>query len=387
VAPFTVEMPAALHVGPGCAAALPNAARVLGTRVLLVTGTRSFESQPRLAAMARDLPGCVVSRLACADGEPTEASVDAAATAGAEFSPDVVVGIGGGSVLDTAKALSALLKWRGPCRRFLEGFTDSESIPGPGLPWIAVPTTAGTGSEVTKNAVIASPAAGAKRSMRSPFLLASTVFVDAELTLGLPAGVTGASGLDALTQLVEAYLCRKANPFTASLVEGAFPLMLEALEGLAADPGNLSLRQMAGYGAMVSGIALANAGLGAAHGFAAAVGPFHVPHGLACAVFLPHVLAANAEVIREPLGRLLGTLAPARLPLGADPVNWLSDRVRSLLDAYGLPGTLAGFGIPRARVPELAQKSMGSSMRGNPRDLDETERQDILAAVLQGRGR
>jgi alcohol dehydrogenase class IV len=309
--------------------------------------------------------------------------VDEAAAAALRFEPDVIVGIGGGSVLDTAKALSALVRSPGPCGRYLEGTVDFQPIEGPGLPWIAVPTTAGTGAEVTKNAVIRSEAAGAKRSMRSPFLLAHSVIVDPELTLALPAEVSGASGLDALTQLLEAYVSRGTNELVGSIVEGAFPLMMEALEGLPASPRDIALRSKASYGALMSGLALANGGLGAAHGFAAAVGSFHVPHGLACAVFLPPVLRANAPVIRQKLTvlaeRCFGGASGAS---GADVVDWLSGKVAGFLKAFGLPQSLAGFEIPRSRLRELAEKSMGSSMRGNPRELDLDERASILAAVI-----
>ena len=192
--------------------------------------------------------------------------------------------------------------------------------------------------------------------------------------------MTGASGLDALTQLVEAYLSRNSNPLVSSMVEGAFPAMLAALEGLTRDPSSRELREAASYGALVSGIALANAGLGAAHGFAAAVGSFNVPHGLACAVFLPHVLSANAAVIGPGMARLAATSGKTLPPSAA--VDWLAEKVRALLSAFGLPDNLRGFGIPRAAIPELAEKSMGSSMRGNPRELSVEERASLLSAVL-----
>jgi alcohol dehydrogenase class IV len=216
--------------------------------------------------------------------------------------------------------------------------------------------------------------------MRSRHLLAHVVLVDPELTLSLPRGVTGTSGLDAFTQLVEAYVSRSTTPPVRSLVEGAFPLMWEALNGLSQSPAELALREMASYGALMSGVALANAGLGAAHGFAAAVGgAFDVPHGLACAVFLPHVLEANRDAIAADIGRLVGGSHGPEAQ--RDPIGWLAAEAARFLDAYGLPADLRGFGIPEARVAELAEKSSGSSMRGNPRDLSMKERIDILARV------
>jgi alcohol dehydrogenase class IV len=378
VNPFSIEMPRAIHFGAGALERLLPLAGALGRRPLLVTGGSSFDASKPLSRLSQTLPG--VHRLRCRPGEPSEGTVDEAAAEAASFQPDVIVAVGGGSVLDTAKALSILCRNPGPCARFLEGTPGASAVPGPGIPWIAVPTTAGTGSEATKNAVIRSQTAGAKRSMRSAFLLAHAVIVDPLLTVSLPASVTGASGLDALTQLVEAYLCRNANPLVSSLVEGAFPGMLAALEGLAADPASVEHRTAASYGALVSGIALANAGLGAAHGFAAAVGAFHVPHGLACAVFLPHVLAANAGVIGPGMVRLAATCGMTLSP--PDAVAWLAARVRALLSSFGLPHDLRGYEIPRAAVPELAEKSMGSSMRGNPREMSAEERASLLSAVL-----
>jgi alcohol dehydrogenase class IV len=264
-----------------------------------------------------------------------------------------MVAVGGGTVIDTTKALSALVRYPGSAERFLEGLPGAAAVPGPCLPWIAVPTTSGTGAEATKNAVIKSESTGVKRSMRSRHLLAHVVLVDPELTLSLPRGVTGTSGLDAFTQLVEAYVSRSTTPPVRSLVEGAFPLMWEALNGLSQSP---------------------------AHGFAAAVGgAFDVPHGLACAVFLPHVLEANRDAIAADIGRLVGGSHGPEAQ--RDPIGWLAAEAARFLDAYGLPADLRGFGIPEARVAELAEKSSGSSMRGNPRDLSMKERIDILARV------
>ncbi len=378
--PFSLEMPRTIHFGRGTLQRLPETVREVGTRVLLVSGSRWLSGSHWGTDLPNSLSGAVVERVLCPSAEPTTRSLAAAAEAAIRFAPDVLVAVGGGSVLDTTKALSALIRFPGPVERFLEGMPGSTTVPGPCVPWIAVPTTAGTGAEATKNAVVKAESAGVKRSMRSRHLLAHAVIVDPELTASLPAGVTGTSGLDAFTQLVEAYVSRSTTPVVRSLVEGAFPLMREALEGLARDPANLTLREKASYGALISGIALANAGLGAAHGFAAAVGGmFDVPHGLACAVFLPHVLAANAEVIRADLRRLLGQREGTGV---RDPVQELTDDASRLLRAYGLPCDLRGFSIPRDKIEELAEKSSGSSMRGNPRELSQPERVQILSRVI-----
>jgi alcohol dehydrogenase class IV len=377
--PFSLEMPRAISFGRGVVRKLPETVRELGGRVMIVSGSRGLRGLD--AGLEEGLAGCAIFRYSCPTGEPSVGSVDSAAAEAAAFRPDVLVAVGGGAVIDTTKALAALVPYAGSAERFLEGLPGAVAVPGPCLPWIAVPTTSGTGAEATKNAVIKSEAAGVKRSMRSRHLLAHAVFVDPELTLTLPRGVTGTSGLDAFTQLIEAYISRSTTQPVRSLVEGAFPLMWEALDGLSRAPGDIGLRELASYGALVSGVALANAGLGAAHGFAAAVGGmFDVPHGLACAIFLPHVLEANKDLVGGDVGRLVSaTHAPG---IGRDPVGWLASEAARLLGAYGLPADLRGFGIPRESTAELAEKSSGSSMRGNPRELSMKERMDILSRVV-----
>jgi alcohol dehydrogenase class IV len=379
--PFDLELPGAIHFGIGAIERLPQICRGLGRRVLVLSGQRWFAESPWREHLRESLDGCVVDGLSCEPGEPSVSSLAATTARASLTAPDVIVAVGGGSVLDTAKALSALLRFPAPVERYLEGMEGAVPVPGPGVPWVAVPTTAGTGAEVTKNAVVRSEARGVKRSMRSPFLLARTVIVDPQLTVSLPPAITGASGLDALTQLVEAYVSRGTNPFVQAIIEGAFMPMMDALVKLPHNPTDPTLRCQASYGALVSGIALANAGLGAAHGFAAAVGgQFNIPHGLACAIFLPPVLAANEGVICGALVRLAarsGVSLPA-----ADAVAWLGGQVKELLAAYGLPPDLRGFSISGDQVRELAEKSSGTSMRSNPRELSMDERVDILAGVI-----
>ncbi|HUI69001.1 MAG TPA: iron-containing alcohol dehydrogenase [Spirochaetia bacterium] len=381
---FTLETPAAIHFGSGSLQRLREVATHHGRRVLLASGARWLASSDWTARIKELLSGFDLHVVACPEGEPSTETVASCLESARGFSPSLIVAVGGGSVVDTAKALSALLLHGGPVSKFLEGMPGSIPVPGPGVPWVAVPTTAGTGAEVTKNAVILASELGVKRSMRSAYLLASTVIVDPELTRTLPARVTGISGLDALTQLVEAYVTPKTNPFVQSLIEGAFGPMIFALERLSAEPQNPDLRSAASYGALVSGMALANAGLGAAHGFAAALGGmFGVPHGLACAVSLPHVLDANAESIRTSLTRLTGSIH-GEGNTASDVVQWLANKVTKILRAFGLPVDLREYHIPAERITEIAEKSSGSSMNGNPRQLSIAEREKILAKIMWG---
>ncbi len=375
---FGLELPGRIVFGAGSLRRLCETLPAGARRVLVVAGSGWYESSGCGAEVAGLLDGFEVGRITCARGEPTAETVERARSDASRFSPDVIVGIGGGSVLDTAKALSALLTLRACVEEYLEGAAAKSEITGAGIPWVAVPTTAGTGAEATKNAVIKSYVQSAKRSMRSRHLLASCILVDPELALGTPPGVSGAAGLDALTQLVEAYTSRKTNTPVRALVRDAFPIMMEALEKIPERPADPQARCGAAYGALVSGIALANAGLGAAHGFAAGIGgSADIPHGLICAVLLPHVLEYNSAVIADSLRELTGVRAGK-----GDPVEQLSASVRALLRAYGLPSDLKEYAIPRERMPVLIKASAGSSMSGNPRDMDEASAERLLLKVL-----
>jgi alcohol dehydrogenase class IV len=379
--PFSLEMPRVIHFGRGALKKLAVTAPEAGRRVLVVSGDGWLRNSQWEKAVEEGLKECTLRRMHCPSAEPSVHSVDAAAREAASFNPDVLVAVGGGSVLDTAKALSALLCNPGSVERYLEGLPGCAPVPSSCLPWIAVPTTSGTGAEATKNAVIKSESSKVKRSMRSAHLMARAVLVDPELTLSLPLRVTGTSGLDAFTQLVEAYVSRSTTHPVRSLVEGAFPLMWDALNGLSSSPADIELREKASYAALVSGIALANAGLGAAHGFAAAVGGmFDVPHGLACAVFLPHVLVANRDAVSRDIQQLVG-LSHGKEAEG-DPVGWLASEATRFLHSYGLPIDLRGFSIPSEAIEGLAAKSSGSSMKGNPRELSMDEKADILRQVI-----
>ncbi len=386
VQPFTLEMPRAIVFGPGVRGRLPELLKSHGRRVLLCTGSRWFADSGWRQEFTRLLDGFELLPLAAPPGEPQCETLEPLLGRVRELRPEVILAIGGGSVLDTAKAISGLAPLEGRVEDFLEGVGKGLPVPAPGLPWIAVPTTAGTGAEATKNAVIRSRRLGYKRSLRSPFLLASAAVVDPELSLACPLELTGTTGLDALTQLVESFVSRKATALPRALARQAFPLMLSALKILASDPGDLPARGDAAYGALISGITLANAGLGAAHGFASGLGGMYdIPHGLLCALFLPAVLAWNAEQIRADCALLLGSVREregAGLQAAEDPVAWLIGEVQTLFGLFGLPSKLKGFGIEPKDLPEIARRSSGSSMSGNPRELPLAERERMIARLL-----
>jgi hypothetical protein len=353
------------------------------SRLLLISGSRWLRGSGWEGRIRELLAAFDVQPLDCPAGEPEVEGLRALLDRARAVKPQVIVAVGGGSVLDTAKALAGLLDTQEPIEDYLEGVGRGLPLPAAGVPWVALPTTAGTGAEVTKNAVIRSARLGAKKSLRSPHLLASAVLVDPEFAVGSPLPLTGAAGMDALVQLVESYVSRKAAPVPRALARHAFPVMLAALKAIPRDLQALEPRCGAAYGALCSGTALANAGLGAAHGFASGLGGLYdIPHGLICALFIRPVLRANAEVIRGHIADLRSSAGPPAEKGPADPVEWLVAEFDALFDLYGLPRDLKGFGVDAARVAEIAERSSGSSMSGNPRDLPMRERERMLAALL-----
>jgi alcohol dehydrogenase class IV len=383
---FTLQMPRGIYFGPGERNKLPELLQRFGDRVLLFSGQQWFSGSGWKERFLELLGSYELLFLQCPGGEPEVEGLNALLEQGRAFKPEVIVAVGGGSVMDTAKAASGLLPVREKAEDYLEGVGRGLTLERPGVPWLAVPTTSGTGAEVTKNAVLKSKALGAKKSLRSPYLLATCALVDPELTVGAPLPLSGIAGMDALTQLIEAFVSRKAAPIPRALALRAFPAMLQALRGIPRDPDDLEARIGAAYGAMVSGIALANSGLGAAHGFASGLGGLYdIPHGLICALFIRPALLANAELIREDCAALYRSAVEqgaAASGEAGDPVQWLIGEIDGLFALYDLPENLKGFAIDAGQIPEIARRSSGSSMSGNPRELSQSEREAMIAELL-----
>jgi alcohol dehydrogenase class IV len=292
-----------------------------------------------------------------------------------------LLAIGGGSALDLAKAVAAMLTnaHGASVAEFLEGIGTGRTIDVAPLQVAAMPTTAGTGSEATKNAVISSPASLAKKSLRSPLMIPPLVLVDPELTGTLSAKITAWTGMDALTQLIESYLTRKAQPTTRALALGALDGFVPALRA-AVQPGEQrAAREHLAHAALTSGICLANSGLGMAHGVAAALGALcNVPHGLACAVMLTPTLRANAEGREDDYVNLARALTGRTDLKPKQAVKLVIDTVQELADEIGIPRKLRDIGVEPAQIPELVRGSAGNSMNGNPRTIDDAELTTIL---------
>ena len=371
--------------GPGVLHELGGLARDMGTRALLVTGRGADRAERVRSSLTAG--GVSAAMFACGGEPTTEMVLEGVALARSEGC-NLVIGLGGGSPMDTAKAIAALLTNAGDLFDYLEVVGRGQPLLTPALPVITVPTTAGTGTEVTRNAVLASPRHQQKVSLRSPFLLPRLALVDPELTVGLPPGVTAATGLDALTQLIEPYVSLRANPMTDALCVEGIRRSARSLRRAAEQGGDLAARQDLSVAALFSGLALANAGLGAVHGFAAPVGGmFPAPHGAVCAALLPYVMTANVRALRErsPHSPALPRFeAVARLLTGRpqatadDGAAW----VRQLCADLQIP-PLKTYGITPRDVPVLVGKSAkASSMKANPIALTAEELGAILVEAL-----
>jgi len=378
---FEFTTAARIVFGEGTLAEVPAAARELGTTALLVTG----RSPDRALALAADLPAAV---LFAVEGEPSIELVRCGVALAREAHAGLVISMGGGSAIDAGKAIAALLANGGDVLDYLEVIGKAQPLSRPSVPFIAIPTTAGTGSEVTRNAVLASPDDGVKASLRSPFMLPRLAVVDPELTYALPPAITASTGLDALTQLIEPYVSVRANPMTDAVCLVGMRRAAEALPRAWRDGSDREARRDMALASLFGGMALANAGLGAVHGFAAPLGGmFPAPHGAVCAALLPHAMEINIRALRARaaegeslarytvVARMLTGNAEARAEDGA---AWVSRLCREL----EIP-PLATYGVRREDVAALVEKAaQASSMKGNPIALTREELAELLTRAL-----
>jgi alcohol dehydrogenase class IV len=398
ILPFALGRIPRITFGAGSVARVPEIVAAHGSRVLLVTGGRSLAASGRRDALLADLAAAgvrVVGEAAVTD-EPSPVVVDGAVAASRDAGVDVVLGVGGGSVLDAAKAIAGLLRTGTSVVDHLEGVGPQLPYPGPAVPLVAVPTTAGTGSEATRNAVISERGPGGyKRSFRDERLVAADAVVDPDLLAGADPVRIAANGMDATTQLLEAYVSVKAGPVTDALALAGLGAARDGLLTWHADPDGpaaAAARSCMAYAALLSGICLAHAGLGGVHGLASPLGAqLPIPHGIACGTTLAGITAANVAALEErapgstaleryaALGRLLARLpettpAPAaRAALVTELRRWTAALAITGLRHYGLDG--AGIGA-------IVADARGSSMRTNPVVLTDEELAGVLRDAL-----
>jgi alcohol dehydrogenase class IV len=366
--------------GPGRARELPGLLAGLGSRVLVVTGADPARHGGLLASVE---PAAAVFPVAA---EPTVELVRAAAAVARAQGADVIAAIGGGSVIDTGKAVAMLLGNGGDPLDYLEVVGSGQAITRPAVPCVAVPTTAGTGAEVTANAVLAVPSQRVKASLRSPLMIPRVALVDALLTVSCPPPVTAASGLDALTQCLEPFVSVQATPLTDGLAREGLRRAGTGLRAAYANGEDLAARADMAMCSLLGGISLANAKLGAVHGLAGVIGgTADVPHGLACAALLAPVIEANVRAARSsPPGadvldrytEAAGLLTRQSDASVEDGLSW----IRETLTLLQVPG-LAAFGLGPQQADDIAANALvSSSMKGNPVPLSHA---DLKAIVLE----
>jgi alcohol dehydrogenase class IV len=352
-------------------------------RLLLVCG-QSSDSIPRAREILSAVDGSISEFRV--HGEPT---IDVV-RAGVEVARncDIVIGLGGGSVMDTGKAIAALVTNPGEITDYLEVVGKGQPLVNAPLPYIAIPTTAGTGTEVTRNAVIEATEQNVKVSLRSPLMLPRVALVDPELTYHLPPGITAASGLDALTQCIEPFVSIKANPMTDSICRAGIQHAAHCLRRAYENGADSQARQGMSLAALFGGLALANSALGAVHGFAGPLGGMlHAPHGAICARLLPFVMEANIQTLeaRQPGHPAIQRYHEiAKILTGDDSataqegIEWISQIVNDL----EIP-RLSRHGLREEQFPEAVEKTLkSSSFKGNPIPLNGTELTEILEKAL-----
>mgnify|MGYP001090198003 CR=1 FL=1 len=370
--------------GNGALKRVQEIAPEFGKTTLIVGGCGSVPMDGLLAILDGSRIKYEIFRI---EKEPCVRKIQAGLKLAQSAQCDFVIAYGGGSVIDAGKAIAALMTNPGDLMDYLEVIGRGQKIPNQAAPMIALPTTAGTGAEVTRNAVISSPEHHVKVSMRSPKMIPTVAIVDPELTLTMPPSVTASTGMDALTQVIEAYTSRKANPITdviarEGIIRGARSLLTAYQHG-----EDLEAREDMALTSLFGGLALANGGLGAVHGFAGPIGGmFNAPHGEVCASLLPFVIKANVETIAQMdnMDVLMGRYQEIARILTGNPdasihngVVWVSELATKL----NIPG-LHEMGIKKEDFPKIIEKShASSSMKKNPVTLDEASLEAILEAA------
>ena len=388
-----------IEIGAGALATVIDKILLFGKNVLIITGKNSFINTPYWSNLTNELNDHkIVYHHAVVDGEPSPELVDQIVSQYLDKAINCIVGIGGGSCLDTAKAVSGLINKGDSVMNYLEGVGAGKTFTGPSLPFIAVPTTAGTGSEATKNAVLSRIGPnGFKKSFRHDSLMPQYALLDSNLLATCPKSLIAANGMDALTQLIEAYVSTKANAFSDAIVISGIEAVRDSLlvwyNASAIDDADeiAQAREKMAYAALMSGIALAQVGLGSVHGLASPLGAFYpIPHGMACGTLLATACEVNINALRErdslnpaltkyaELGRILNqqtdlTQIDAENKLMSFVNDWAQEMTMKKLSHYQ---------IKELDFDHIIANSRGNSMQTNPIVLKDEEIEIILAKNL-----
>ena len=363
---------------------IPGLIRDFGSKVLIVSGT----NQNLALQLSESLSEINIhSEIFSVHSEPTISDIEQGTILARKTLCNVVVGVGGGSAVDSAKAIAALVPNQGELTDYLEVIGKGRKLEIEPLPFIAIPTTAGTGAEVTKNSVIKSTGHNVKVSLRSDLMFPKLAVIDPELTLTMPPHLTATTGVDALTHLVETFVSKQSNPFIDMLCREGMRRISASLEQAYNDGNNLEARENMAMASMLGGMALASVKLGAVHGFAGPLGGMYpIAHGAVCACLLPAVMEVNIEVLKEKkqekellkFNEIARILAGNNSSVALDGVVWVKNLVKKLR----IP-SLSDFQLTAKSFPELIEKAKNSSsMKGNPVELDNRQLNEILIKSL-----
>ncbi|HID95902.1 MAG TPA: iron-containing alcohol dehydrogenase [Candidatus Latescibacteria bacterium] len=371
---FTLMYPTKIIFGEGVLELLGKEAKCLGTKALLVTGRSAMQragalDRVRQILMSRGLGTCLFDHV---ERDPCLSIVDRGVKLARSEECDLVVALGGGSAIDVGKAIAVIAGQEGTIWDYHRG----REIENSGLPFVAIPTTAGTGAEITNNAVLIDREKEVKKSLRSPMMIARLALVDPELTVTMPPEITAQTGMDALTQAIEAYVTRASNPVTDILALRAAEIIYHNLPVAVEDSHNRQARYQMALGSLLGAMAFSNSGLGAVHGLAHPIGAlFNIPHGLVCAVLLPHVMSFNLQSSRDKYYQLA-------VAFGADTAEGSIEKIRELERRIKIPESFKGYGISEFDLDRIVSGARSSSMSKNPREASDEELKGILLAVI-----
>lgn len=379
---FQILQPRKIVFQKGISSKVGEYVRPFGGNILLLSGRSSLKKTGSYDKILNSLisNGLKVTECQGISFEPDPRLIDDIVDSAQSKNINVVVSVGGGSVIDAGKSAAGLLVNDKGVENYLEGVGLDWKLKNDPLPFVAVPTTAGSGAEATKNAVITSREKKYKKSFRDDRLLARVVLADPELTLTLSENETFFGGMDALSQLIESFVSKKRNGYCSALAAYYIPKAVAALKKLKTNPADYESRSVMLEAATASGITLSNSGLGAIHGFASGMGGmFDIPHGLICAVLLPHVIKANSTKDQNIYKEAAGLM---KRDNSEGDIDEFIDMLFELNDYLGIPLYFGKYNINKELSKEIVERSRGSSMNGNPVDYDDGELRDFISKLL-----
>jgi len=374
--------PEKIIFGPGGLSQVGAEAKRLGNKVLVVLGKSAMRKSKALDRLTQLLKKNNLKYIIYENipSDPTVETVDTGTSLARKENCNLVISLGGGSVLDTGKAISAMVTNESSVADYQEIEGKGRKFQHKPIPFIAIPTTSGTGSEATKNAVITNTKFNLKKSIRDPWLIPEIALIDPELTLSLPPRITAVCGGDALTQCIESYLGKKSQEITDALALHSIGLIGKNLVKAVKDGKNLEARKNMAMAALLSGLCLSNSGLGAAHALSHPLGVYYkIPHGLSCAVLLPYVMEYNLPVVTKKLAKIAQSLDENFSLLSeTEAAQKAVEKIKEVLSQAGIKCNLSEWGIKKEDFPQLIKGAKGGSLNNNPRDTSDEDLLELL---------